>query len=572
MAQTRSEIRPDGVAFLIMDQPGRPVNTLAAELLDDIDQRLGELAADGRVLAIVLASAKASSFVAGADLKSLRQTKDPAQASAAVRQSGRVLDRLAALAKPVVAAVHGAVLGGGLGLALSCRRIVAAEGPGAAFGLPAVSLGFIPAGGITGRLVARVGLAAALPLLLEGRRLGPAQALELGLIDAVARPEELWESAASLALALAQGRLAPRPRRDQGLDLGLIQAARRQVLARGQENNAAPLAVLEGLELAATHGPQAARHREDELFGQLVASRPAQNLIWHFGALAAQQRLGPGPAARPIIRLGIVGAGPRAAQLAVAGLERWGLAVAAGDEAAAQELRQAVAQAVDKQAARGLVRNAQMHLGRLRAASDLAVLAGCDAVIVTRPSAPARLAQILAACAPGAVLLVCGPLPPADWPQAEAVVGFGLADDFARGPLVELCRGAAAPWALDTAVGLAKALGKAVAPSGPAEAPLVELLRAAQAAAPPADAALVLANLAARWLTAGWIAPAEVELLAVHCLGFAAWRGGPLHVADEMGLARVVARLEALAASHGETFAPAPPLRAMAAEGRAFFA
>jgi len=139
-------------------------------------------------------------FLAGGDLDQLRRVQTPADAITIVTPFLKALRKLETGGKPVVAALNGTALGGGFELALACHRRIAADVPSARFGLPEVTLGLMPGGGGTQRLPRLIGIASAAPLLLEGRRLKPSDALAAGIIDAVVPPEKLREEAKAWAL------------------------------------------------------------------------------------------------------------------------------------------------------------------------------------------------------------------------------------------------------------------------------------------------------------------------------------------------------------------------------------
>ncbi len=148
----------------------------------------------------MLTSAKRD-FLAGGDLDQLRRVAAPADAIAIVTPFLKALRKLETGGKPVVAALNGTALGGGFELALACHRRIAADVASARFGLPEVTLGLMPGGGGTQRLPRLIGIAAAAPLLLEGKRLKPADALAAGIIDEVVAADELRARAKAWALA-----------------------------------------------------------------------------------------------------------------------------------------------------------------------------------------------------------------------------------------------------------------------------------------------------------------------------------------------------------------------------------
>lgn len=195
----RQDSLGDGIALLVFDSPG-PVNTLGAQDNVEFAALIDRLLADDSVKGIVLTSEKRD-FLAGGDLDQLRRVAVPADAIVIVTPFLKALRKLETGGKPVVAALNGTALGGGFELALACHRRIAADVPSARFGLPEVTLGLMPGGGGTQRLPRLIGIAAAAPLLLEGKRLKPAEALKAGMIDAVVPPEKLRDEAKAWAMA-----------------------------------------------------------------------------------------------------------------------------------------------------------------------------------------------------------------------------------------------------------------------------------------------------------------------------------------------------------------------------------
>lgn len=631
MPATRIEMRPGGCALLIMDQPGRPVNTLAAELLDELALRLGELAQDESVRAVVLASAKKTSFVAGADLKALAQATSPAEASASLAGTSHTLDIMISFAKPLVAAVHGAVLGGGLGLGLCCSRIVAADAPGLIFGFPAVRLGFIPAGGIPGRLLERVGPGEAIPLLVTATNMAPARALEIGLIDALVKPEELLDRAVADALALAGGSLKPAAPNTDELDTGMIEAVRQSVIDSTRGLLPAPLAVLEGLEIRAQHGPEAARVHEDEIFGELVASNQSRNLVWHFQASNRLKKTKPGGQARLISRLGLIGAAVPALSMTPTALAFCPVTVWEPDSGKKAKLEAMVQTVLGKLAERGRLSRdeLQARLDRLTFGDTPQVLGGCDFLLDLSSSdvqeAQNILAQVAEIISAEAVLATMAAVPPLDEAakgiaNPERVVGLRLFDPVHRSPIAEVVRGkTTSAMAVDTTAALASALGKGIiiTNNGPgsisgrlrsvyiAEAVMLlhdgatasqidetmlgfgfakgPLTMRGQAPETPQGAeisheeiieriTMILANSAASMLSAEMASsPDDIELLAVHALGYPAFGGGPLHMLQKMGPQKALDRLESLSLKHGKRFAPNKRIRLFAEKNMAFF-
>ena len=182
----------DGVVILTMDDPNQGANTMNQLFLDSLAATVDRLEAEKDDIAgVVLTSAK-KTFFAGGDLKDMTadrtETKEEIAKAITDRTNGMkaVMRRLETLGKPVVAAINGAALGGGLELALHCHYRVAADVKGAQVGLPEVTLGLLPGGGGVTRTVRLLGMQQALMgVLLQGPRLRPAKAKDLGLVNEV---------------------------------------------------------------------------------------------------------------------------------------------------------------------------------------------------------------------------------------------------------------------------------------------------------------------------------------------------------------------------------------------------
>jgi 3-hydroxyacyl-CoA dehydrogenase/enoyl-CoA hydratase/3-hydroxybutyryl-CoA epimerase len=204
----------DGVVTLTLDDPGKSANTMNERYVTSMGDTLDRLEAErDSITGVILTSAK-KTFVAGADLNALRViTPDSARefgAHLALIKSQ--LRRLETLGKPVVAALNGTALGGGLELALACHHRIALDAPGSKIGFPEVTLGLLPGLGGVVRTVRMLGLATALTqLLLQGQQVGPARAKEIGIVDEVATsPQEL--------LAKAREWIAANPQAQQPWD------------------------------------------------------------------------------------------------------------------------------------------------------------------------------------------------------------------------------------------------------------------------------------------------------------------------------------------------------------------
>ncbi|MDE2566164.1 MAG: enoyl-CoA hydratase/isomerase family protein, partial [Burkholderiales bacterium] len=185
MSAVQLTLGDDGILVAAMDLPGRPMNVVGDELMAGIAAAVDRLA-EPAVKGLVLTSAKAD-FCAGGDLDRMSKWTRPEQAFEASMAMKAVLRRLELQGKPVVAAINGHALGGGLEIALACHARIALDDPRLKIGQPEVKLGLLPGGGGTARLSRLVGIQAALQICAEGNDLSPQKAQGLGLVGELAQ-------------------------------------------------------------------------------------------------------------------------------------------------------------------------------------------------------------------------------------------------------------------------------------------------------------------------------------------------------------------------------------------------
>jgi 3-hydroxyacyl-CoA dehydrogenase/enoyl-CoA hydratase/3-hydroxybutyryl-CoA epimerase len=185
MSDFKYEKDADGIVTITMDMQGQGANTMNAAYLPAMNGVIEKLHAEQDLKGVVFASAK-KTFFAGGDLNDLLKVERADEAAFAMVERNKAPYRaLEKLPVPVVAAINGAALGGGFELCLACNRRIVVNAPHAVVGLPEVTLGLLPGAGGVVRLTALIGLEKALPLLLEGRQLRPADALKQGLVDEI---------------------------------------------------------------------------------------------------------------------------------------------------------------------------------------------------------------------------------------------------------------------------------------------------------------------------------------------------------------------------------------------------
>jgi 3-hydroxyacyl-CoA dehydrogenase len=316
----------DNVAIVTIDNP--PVNALGAGVLEAIEEAIGRAVAEAGVAAVVLVGAR-DTFVAGADINLFRGIRTADEALARAEYFHRSLRQIESATRPVVAAIHGNALGGGLELAMACHYRVAAAG--ARVGQPEVSLGLIPGAGGTQRLPRLVGVALALDMCVGGTPIAAADAHAAGLVDELVPPSEgapVRESLIGAAVAFASTRAhAKELRRTRDLPIANTTAAvglcdeRRNRLSQSKTPVHAPYAAVDAIEAACTRSFDAGSAFERERFAECLVSGESRALIHFFFAEREASRVPgvpKGTLAKDVHRAAVVGAGTMGVGIAMA--------------------------------------------------------------------------------------------------------------------------------------------------------------------------------------------------------------------------------------------------------------
>jgi 3-hydroxyacyl-CoA dehydrogenase len=308
-----------GVALIRIDNP--PVNALSPDVIAGLERSLEQASKDDSVQAIVVIGA-GRTFIAGADIKGLEQLAWGSDSGAP--EIHDLLQKLEDTTKPVVMAMHGTALGGGLEVAMAGHYRVAV--PDAQMGQPEVNLGIIPGAEGTQRLPRLVGLEKAIEMCVSGKPIKAADALSVGLIDRII-DGDLAAGASAFAREMAAKR-GPLPKTRERQDklppasaVPAMLAAGRDLARKTRRNLEAPVAVVDALEAAATRPFAEGCAREREIFFQLAKSEQAKALIHAFFAERGVSKV-PGitkdTVASPVNRVGIVGAGTMGGGIAMA--------------------------------------------------------------------------------------------------------------------------------------------------------------------------------------------------------------------------------------------------------------
>ena len=313
----------DDILVVTIDRVDQPVNTLGLELVGEFETAFQRVDEDRLIQGMVLISGKPDGFIAGADIEQFLEIRSAADAERISRTGQGLLDRLAKLRVPTVAAIHGACLGGGLEIALACRYRVCTDSPKTTFATPEVQLGLIPGMGGTQRLPRRVGLQAALDMILTGRTIRARRALQMGLVEELVHPSILDGIAIGRARALAAGTLKPPRRTGAGpaslllesnrIGRGIVfKKARQSVLEKTHAHYPAPLAALDAV-MAGYNGSADGYAEEARHFGEMAVTDVSRQLVFLFFASNSLKKdpgaPEPAPHPRDVDRLGVLGAG-----------------------------------------------------------------------------------------------------------------------------------------------------------------------------------------------------------------------------------------------------------------------
>jgi 3-hydroxyacyl-CoA dehydrogenase len=460
------------IAVVTIDNP--PVNVLSLTLRRQLGEALSALHADGALRGVVLTCA-GRTFVAGADISEFGtpKQKEPPLLPALCAQ-------IEAMPIPVVAAIHGSALGGGLELALGCHHRVVAEG--ARLGLPEVTLGFIPGAGGTVRLPRLIGPLAALDMIVSGAPVSADKAVELGLADRVATGS-LIDEAVGFAEALnPDERYVPRPVRARDELLGATRhdpsgfdARAAQLLAKAR-GLSAPAACVEAVRNAFSLPFDEAIGKERERFLELssgLESKALRHLFFAEREAAKVPGIGKRVQPRGISKVGVVGGGTMGGGIAMA-FANAGFPVTIlemADEALKRGLG-LIENNYSASVARGSLSGPARdeRVARLAGTTDYAALADCDLIVeavfedmAVKKDVFGRLGQIAKS---GAILatntsyLDVNEIAAASRRPAD-VVGLHFFSPANVMRLLEIVRGSeTAPEVIVTALSVARKIGK----------------------------------------------------------------------------------------------------------------
>ncbi|ELV8626631.1 multifunctional fatty acid oxidation complex subunit alpha [Vibrio cidicii] len=310
------KIDEQNIAWLAIDVPNEKMNTLQAAFADEMTEIFAQLKDSSGVKGLIVHSLKPDNFVAGADVRMLEACKSAAEAESLASQGQTLFQQLADLPYPVVAAIHGPCLGGGLELALACDYRVCTDADATRLGLPEVQLGLLPGSGGTQRLPRLIGLLPSLDLILTGKQLRAQKAKKLGVVDACVPATILLNVAKQFidkGKRSTKQKVTTKEKILSGSSLGrkfVFEQAAKKTNEKTRGNYPATVAILDVIQHGLEKGMKQGLELEAKRFGELVMSPESKALRSIFFA-TTEMKKEHGSDAKPgkVSMVGVLGGG-----------------------------------------------------------------------------------------------------------------------------------------------------------------------------------------------------------------------------------------------------------------------
>ncbi|MCH8558639.1 MAG: enoyl-CoA hydratase/isomerase family protein [Balneolia bacterium] len=311
------------IAWIVLNQEDEKVNTLGKEMIAGFGSVLDQVEKDDDIRAVVMISGKENNFIAGADIKMFDTFTTEEEFAAFIKTGTDLLDRIERFGKPVIAAINGACIGGGLEVVMACHYRIATDDPSTKFATPEVKLGLLPGAGGTQRMPRLVGLPNALDIMLTGKNVFPRQAKRMGMVDELTHRHGLRQAAIYRAEKLAGGKRTERKLPFTAKMLTHTAArniafkkATETVMRQTRGNYPAPLRIIESAKAGLTLSRDNGFETERTLFSQLAFTPESAALRRLFFGMQAVKENPMKDKALKINRLGVLGAGLMGAGIA----------------------------------------------------------------------------------------------------------------------------------------------------------------------------------------------------------------------------------------------------------------
>jgi len=310
--------KKENVAVITLNQPGEKVNTLNEAMMDQFANFLDDLESDVSLKGAVLISGKKNNFIAGADIEMFKARETAEEIEQLSLGGHKILNRVESSSKPIVVALHGSCMGGGLELSLACHYRIASGHSKTIMALPEVKLGILPGTGGTQRLPRLIGIQKSLNYMLTGKNIYARQAYKMGLVDELVHKDALEEAAIKAVHSVSSGKFERTDKRtsmekmieSNGLGRKIVfSQALKQTLAQTRGNYPAPEKILDAVEYGYKHGKEKGLLNEAQLFGELGATQESRALVNLFFAMNNAKKNPQKDLVKPVNKIGVLGAG-----------------------------------------------------------------------------------------------------------------------------------------------------------------------------------------------------------------------------------------------------------------------
>ncbi len=310
--------KKENVAVITLDQPGEKVNTLNESMMDQFSEFLDDFDSDPSLKGAVLISGKENNFIAGADIEMFKARETAEEIEQLSLDGHKILNRVESSSKPIVVAIHGSCMGGGLELSLACHYRIASGHSKTIMALPEVKLGILPGTGGTQRLPRLIGIQKSLNYMLTGKNIYARQAYKMGLVDELVHKDALEEAAIKAVHKVSSGKFDRTDKRTsmekmiEGNGLGrkiVFSQALKQTLAQTKGNYPAPEKILDAVEYGYNYGKEKGLLNEAKIFGELGATHESRALVNLFFAMNNAKKNPQKDLVKPVNKIGVLGAG-----------------------------------------------------------------------------------------------------------------------------------------------------------------------------------------------------------------------------------------------------------------------
>lgn len=310
--------KKDDVAIITLDQSGEKVNTLNEKMMEEFSAFLTELENDSSLKGAVLISGKENNFIAGADIEMFKARDTATEIEELSLGGHEILNQVENSSKPIVVAIHGSCMGGGLELSLACQYRIASNHSKTIMALPEVKLGILPGTGGTQRLPRLIGIQKSLNYMLTGKNIYSRQAYKMGLVDELVHKDALEEVAIKAVHKISDSKFEREDKRSsmekmiEGNALGrkiVFSQALKQTLAQTKGNYPAPEKILDAVKYGYKHGKEKGLLNEAKLFGELGATKESRALVNLFFGMTDAKKNPNKELVKDVHKIGVLGAG-----------------------------------------------------------------------------------------------------------------------------------------------------------------------------------------------------------------------------------------------------------------------